>query len=96
MSPREAASLLQELLEALPVIPITTLAYICTKRRYESYANRSLFAARASASTVSSLSPRFRMVSIIPGIDTEAPDLTETRSGAAPIRTSCPTPPPSV
>jgi hypothetical protein len=33
------------------------------------------------AKTVLSLSPKFRIVSIIPGIDTLAPDLTETNKG---------------
>ena len=35
----------------------------------------------ASPSTVSSLRPRLRTVSIMPGIENFAPDLTETRSG---------------
>ena len=35
----------------------------------------------ASACTVLSFSPKFRIVSIIPGIDTLAPDLTETNKG---------------
>jgi hypothetical protein len=34
-----------------------------------------------SASTVSSLRPRFRMVSIMPGIESRAPERTATRSG---------------
>jgi hypothetical protein len=35
----------------------------------------------ASAATVVSLSPRFRIVSIIPGIEAGAPDRTLTSSG---------------
>ena len=35
----------------------------------------------ANAFTVLSFNPRFKMVSIIPGIETLAPDLTETKSG---------------
>ena len=63
--------------------PSTTLEYICTNRRYESAANRSLPDARASPSTDRGFSPRFRIVSIIPGIDTGEPDRTETRSGSS-------------
>ena len=37
----------------------------------------------ASASTVSSLRPRLRTVSIMPGIEARAPERTETRSGAS-------------
>ena len=61
--------------------PSTTLAKDCTRRRCESTANRSSVAA-ASPAAVSSLSPRFRTVSIIPGMDTAAPDLTLTRRGS--------------
>ena len=63
--------------------PSTTLEYICTNRRYESAAKRSLPDARASPSTDRGFSPRFRIVSIIPGIDTGEPDRTETRSGSS-------------
>ena len=35
----------------------------------------------ANAFTVLSFNPRFKIVSIIPGIETLAPDLTETKSG---------------
>ena len=51
------------------------------KRRYESYAKRALPLARARPTTVRSLRPRLRIVSIIPGIDTGAPERTETSSG---------------
>jgi hypothetical protein len=37
----------------------------------------------ASASTVSSLSPRLSTVSIMPGIEARAPERTETSSGLA-------------
>ena len=37
----------------------------------------------ASPSAASSFSPRFRIVSIIPGIDTAAPERTETSSGSS-------------
>ena len=39
---------------------------------------------RASPSTDSSLSPRFRTVSSIPGIDSRAPERTDTSSGSSP------------
>ena len=52
-------------------------------RRYESHANRSSPLALARPATVRSLRPRLSMVSIIPGIETAEPDLTETRSGLA-------------
>jgi hypothetical protein len=61
--------------------PSTTSEYIWMKRRYESYAKRALPLWRASATTVRSFSPRFRIVSIIPGIETGAPDRTETSNG---------------
>ena len=35
----------------------------------------------ARALTVSSFKPKFKIVSIIPGIETLAPDLTETNNG---------------
>ena len=60
-------------------IPITTSPYICTKRR--SYANRSLPVFLARPSTTVSLSPRLRIVSIIPGMEARAPDLTDTSRG---------------
>src|SRR2546428_401494 len=55
---------------------------IAMSRRYASHANRS-FADRARASTVASLRPKFRTVSIIPGIESFAPERTETNSGFA-------------
>ena len=61
--------------------PNTTSLNIIIKRRYESYANLSLFAARANAFTVSSFKPKFKTVSIIPGIDTRAPERTDTNNG---------------
>ena len=59
----------------------TTSPYICRNRRYESQENRGFPLCRASASTVRSLSPRLRMVSIIPGIETRPPLRTDTSSG---------------
>ena len=61
----------------------TTSAYIWMNRRYESNANRRLPVAVARPSTLASFSPRLRMVSIIPGIDSRAPLRTDTRSGSA-------------
>src|SRR5881397_442761 len=55
---------------------------IAMSRRYASHANLSL-ADRARASTVASLRPRIRTVSIIPGIESFAPERTETSSGIA-------------
>ena len=62
-------------------IPNTTSPYICTKRRYESHAKRSFPVFLAKPSTTSSFKPRFRMVSIIPGIEARAPERTETSKG---------------
>ena len=61
--------------------PNTTLPNSCTKRRYESQAKRGFPLCSARPSTVSSFRPKFSMVSIMPGIDMAAPDLTETSSG---------------
>jgi len=61
--------------------PNTTSPYICTKRRYESHAKRGFPLFLTMASTDSSFNPRFRMVSIMPGIDALAPDRTDTRRG---------------
>ena len=60
--------------------PRTTSPYICTKRRYASHAKRGL-TERSSPVTVLSFRPRFRTESIIPGMDTRAPERTETSSG---------------
>jgi len=49
---------------------------------YESYANLGLPVLTAKPSTATSLSPRLSIVSIIPGIDALAPDLTETKRGS--------------
>src|SRR5437899_2222147 len=59
----------------------TTSPYIWTKRRYESYAKRGFLEPAISPSTVASFKPRLRMVSIIPGIETAAPERTDTSSG---------------
>ena len=61
--------------------PITTSPNMLINRRYASYANLRLPVAAARPSTAASVSPRFRMVCIIPGIETAAPERTETRSG---------------
>ena len=63
--------------------PSTTFAYICTKRRCESAAKRGVPDASASPRGERGFSPRFRIVSIIPGIDTGEPERTETRSGSS-------------
>src|SRR5260370_29512865 len=62
-------------------IPITTVEYICTKRRYASYAKRSFFVAVARPATERSFSPRLRIVSIIPGMERAEPERTLTRRG---------------
>ena len=59
----------------------TTFAYIWIKRRYESSANLSSLKLDAKASTFLSLIPIFKIESIIPGIDTFPPDLTESKRG---------------
>src|SRR5262249_33261367 len=66
-----------------PSMPSTILPNICTKRRYESYAKRSLSVCLARPPTDRSLRPRLRTVSIIPGIENGAPERTETSSGSA-------------
>ena len=58
----------------------TTSPYIWRKRRRQSRANRSP-AAAARPLIVEEFKPRFRIVSIIPGIEDRAPERTETRSG---------------
>ena len=63
--------------------PMTTSPYICTKRRYESQAKRSLPALAARPATASSLRPRLRIVSIMPGIEARAPERTDSSSGSA-------------
>ena len=62
-------------------MPSTTSPYICMKRLYESHAKRSLPVFFARPTTTLSLSPRFKIVSIIPGIDALAPERTETSNG---------------
>ena len=54
---------------------------IWMNRRYASHPNRSLPVSATRPSRVSSLRPRLRTVSIIPGIENLAPERTETRSG---------------
>ncbi len=62
-------------------------AYMAMKRRYESKAKRSSPVCLARPSTDSSLRPRLRTVSIMPGMENLAPERTETSSGslASPI-----------
>ena len=62
---------------------ITTSEYIWINLLYESYANLGLPVFFANPSTAISLRPRFRIVSIIPGIDALAPDLTDTNRGSS-------------
>ena len=63
--------------------PITTSPYIWMKRRYESQAKRSLLVLAARPATASSFRPRFRIVSIMPGIDARAPERTDSSSGSS-------------
>ena len=56
---------------------------IWMKRRYASQPKRSLPVSATSPWSVSSFRPRFRTVSIIPGIENLAPERTLTRSGSA-------------
>ena len=60
---------------------MTTSPYICRNRRYESQAKRALFVLFATISSTSSFIPRFRIVSIIPGMESRAPERTETSNG---------------
>ncbi len=62
-------------------IPKTTSPYICTNLLYESQANLGFPVFFAKPSTATSFNPKFNTVSIIPGIETLAPDLTETNRG---------------
>src|SRR6266849_2088055 len=64
-----------------PSMPITVLPNIWTKRRRASRAKRSSLVSFASPFVVSSSRPRFRTVSIMPGIENLAPERTLTRSG---------------
>ena len=66
----------------LPSTPSTTLPNICTSRRYESQANRSLSVTLARPWTERSFNPTFRIVSSIPGIESRAPLRTDTSSGS--------------
>ena len=68
-----------------PSMSSTILPNICTNRRYESYAKRSLPVCCASPPTDTSFSPRLRTVSIIPGIENAAPERTDTSSGSVGI-----------
>ena len=49
--------------------------------RYESHENRGFFVCSAKPSTVFSFNPKFKIVSIIPGIEIAAPERTETNNG---------------
>ena len=51
------------------------------KRRYESSAKKSSPVMSCSAGNVSGVTPTFSIVSIIPGMDTLAPDLTARSNG---------------
>jgi hypothetical protein len=55
---------------------------IATKRARQLAANASLPEAAARPAVVSVVSPRFRIVSIMPGMETGAPDRTLTSSGS--------------
>ena len=63
-------------------MPRATTAKASSSRRYVSQAKCSP-ARCASRSTTGSVRPRLRIVSIIPGIETGAPERTETSSGRA-------------
>ena len=63
-------------------IPIAVEPYIIMKRRYASKAKRRFAVFFAKPSTDLSVKPRFKIVSIIPGIETGAPERTETKSGS--------------
>ena len=59
----------------------TTSPYICTNLLNESHAKRGLPEILARPSVISSLIPRLRTVSIIPGMETRAPERTENNNG---------------
>ena len=65
-----------------PSMPFTVLPNIWMNRRRASRANRSSLVSVAMPFVVSSLRPRFRTVSIMPGIENFAPERTLTRSGS--------------
>ena len=62
-------------------IPNTTSPYICTKRSYGPCGCNPPPDRPVNPSTTSSFKPRFRIVSIIPGIEARAPERTETNKG---------------
>ncbi len=64
-----------------PSMSFTVLPNIWMKRRRASSANRSSPASSARPRVVSSLRPRLRTVSIMPGIENLAPERTLTSSG---------------
>jgi hypothetical protein len=64
-------------------MPRATFPNIWMKRRYASHANRSFSVFLARPSTERSFSPRLRTVSSIPGIESRAPERTETSSGSS-------------
>jgi hypothetical protein len=79
---------LERVLEDRAVEPSTMRPYMAMKRRYESYAKRSSSVTWARPFTLSSLSPRLRTVSIMPGIENLAPERT-TRAAGRTGRRAC-------
>ncbi len=73
-----------------PSTPSTVLPNICTRRRYESQAKRSLPDWAARPRTEASESPMFRTVSIMPGMENLAPERTDTSSGSSAWPSSLP------
>ena len=80
-TPRAAFRSVSACSKRCPSTPSTTSPYIWMSRRYESSAKRGLPVDAARPSTATSFRPRLRIVSIIPGIETAAPERTETSSG---------------
>ena len=82
----DAPSLLQRLelaLEQVAVDPVDDLAVHLDQPAVRvAVRSRGLPVAAASPSTATSFRPRLRIVSIIPGIETAAPERTETSSGS--------------
>ena len=82
-APRRASDR-ERLLEAVPVDAVDDLAvHLDRGGGSESCAKRALPVVRARPSTASSFRPRLRIVSIIPGIETAAPERTDTSSGSS-------------
>ncbi len=81
LAPIEAKNLIRIASNSLDGISQTIRPYISTNLRNESQANTGSLLRIASALAISGDIPTLRTVSIIPGMENFAPDLTDTKSG---------------